>query len=95
LSDAKFSINALLNANQDPFKGIEKEDYLKLLVRSITDEKDIENLKNRHKEDIKKFRALLKKVDMEFGQLLEYLQEKYDQQMASAQNHGNRVDAGA
>ena len=95
LSDAKFSINALLNADQAPFNGIEKEAFLKLLIRSITEEKDIENLKNRHKEDLKNFSALLKKVDMEFDQLIKYLQEKHAQQMASAQNADDPTDADA
>ncbi len=92
---AKFSILALLNADQDPFKGIEKEIYLELLVRNISDKKDIEKIEKNLEEDEDKLRALLTKVEMKYDHFIKYLQDKHDQRTASVQNDDSRVDADA
>jgi uncharacterized protein YjbI with pentapeptide repeats len=92
---AKFSIFALLNADEAPFKAIKKEIYLDLLIRNITDQNDIEKIEKRLEEDEDKLSALLTKVGMEYDQLIKYLQQKHEQQTASAQNDDNRADADA
>ncbi len=92
---AKFSILALLNADEDPFKAIKKEIYLELLIHNITDEKDIDKIEKAYEKDEGKLRALLAKVEMEYDQLIKYLQENHDQRMASAQNDDSHADTDA
>ena len=89
LNDAVFSLNALLNADTDPFKDIPDHVYLELLVPHL------EELKKRHDTNADRLKAVLMKVNMDYKKLLKDLHKKRLQQTASAKKNDNRSNADA
>ncbi len=87
LGDALFSLNALLNADKQPFMEIQEEDYLNLLTPHI------DELKAKYDKDVGSLNKLLKKFEINYDGLMRKLERNRNRRTASAPDKSERVEA--